>query len=168
MLNKGVHIDKLREVVNSIVLVDKDVDSARTSDADVVSEELAEDVKYSSAESLAITLAVNELSDTGFFVHQEDVEILDDLLENHFYITDVALDEFPHILSFEFDNTEDRLSKVVVTATVEDGEETTTKKLHLEGDFGTENLLENLTEVVDSLLEEGSSEPEKIKVKVKR
>ena len=169
-LSKGVHIDKLREVVNSIAFVDGEITSARSDSEDVVSEEMAENVSYSSAESLALTLAVKELSEVGFFIGRSDVEILD-LLENRFYVRNVELDEFSHVLSFEFDNTHDRLSKVVVEAEVPDivaGAGTETKKLYLEGGFGTEELAAKLTVTVDGLLGGADSDSPKVKVKVKR
>lgn len=168
-LSKGVHIDKLREVVNSIALVG-DVSAERSDTEEVVSEELQENVAYSSAESLALTLAVNELSEKGFFISKDDVEILD-LLENRFYVRNVELDEFAHTLSFEFDNTHDKLKKVAVDAKVPDtasGSGTTVKKLYLEGEFSTEDLAVKLTATVNQLLGGDNSIVEKVKVKVKR
>lgn len=169
-LNKGVHIDKLREVVNSIALINDEVESARSETEVVISEELSENVSYSSSESLAITLVVNELSELGFFISKSDIEILD-LLENRFYVNNVELDEFPHVLSFEFDNTHDRLKKIVVEANVPDVvgmAPTETKKMYLEGEFDIDGLAEKLNSVVGKLLIEDAPITPKVKQKVKR
>lgn len=169
-LSKGVHIDKLREVVNSIALVGEEATSDRTSAEVVVSEELQENVSYSSAESLAVTLAVNELRENGFFISKDDVEILD-LLENRFYVTAVELDEFAHVVSFEFDNTHDKLKKVMVNAKVQStvhSADTEVKKLYLDGEFGTDGLADRLTVAVDGLLNNTRAVTEQVKVKVKR
>jgi hypothetical protein len=150
LLGKGVHIDKLREVVNSIVLVEK---GEGDEVEEVFGEEFSDNVKYSSAEDLALTLTVNELNSSGFFVAKADVEILD-LLKNRFYVKNVSLDEFSYSLSFEFDNTSDTLSKVRIEVVKEDteaGQGTTTETIYLEDEV---SLDKNISEILNTSLEE--------------
>lgn len=173
LLSKGIHIDKLREVVNSINLVDKEASDTEAT----FGEEFTSDVEYSSAEDLAVTLAIQELNSQGFFISKADVEIID-LLDNRFYVEDVALDEFAYTVSFEFDNTSDELTKMVVkvvTKDVEAGSGTKTEEIRLDGVFTTESLAEVLEEKVDEILDDSDASeasakksPGKVKRKVKR
>ncbi len=147
-LEKGVHIDRVRDVVNSIALLQGDQQSVLTDTGSSTPSQA--NVAYSSAEELAMTLAVNELNGRGFFVNRESLEILD-LLDNRFYVKEVALENFSHTLSFEFDNTRDKIQKVMVRVSDElhpDG-----KDYLLEGEFTLEGIHGKLTAVIEAVLD---------------